>query len=74
MIYSSSQALATLQNLYGRFPRIIGKGDYAAVCDVSFTHHISRTHVIVIASCETLDEASPTQLLRTSANCIRYHR
>jgi hypothetical protein len=31
-IYDSSQGLATLQRLYGLFPRIVGKGDQAAVC------------------------------------------
>ena len=30
-IYDSSQALHTLQKLFGLFPRIIGKGDHAAV-------------------------------------------
>lgn len=31
MIFDSAQALITLQNLFGPFPRIIGKGDYASV-------------------------------------------
>ncbi len=31
-IYDSAQALITFQKLYGLFPRIIGKGDKAAVC------------------------------------------
>ena len=31
MIYNSAQALLTFQKLYGLFPRIIGKGDYASV-------------------------------------------
>jgi vacuolar protein sorting-associated protein 33A len=31
VIFDSMEALVTLQKLYGRFPRIIGKGDYAAV-------------------------------------------
>lgn len=30
-IYDSSQALHTLQKLFGLFPRIIGKGDHAGV-------------------------------------------
>ncbi|EGO31072.1 hypothetical protein SERLADRAFT_359168, partial [Serpula lacrymans var. lacrymans S7.9] len=30
VIYNSALALASLQKLYGQFPRIIGKGDYAA--------------------------------------------
>lgn len=31
VIYDSSQALVMLQKLYGLFPRIVGKGDYAGV-------------------------------------------
>jgi hypothetical protein len=31
VVYNSAQALVTLQRLYGLFPRIVGKGDYAAV-------------------------------------------
>jgi hypothetical protein len=31
VIYDSAQALFTIQKLYGLFPKIIGKGDYAAV-------------------------------------------
>jgi vacuolar protein sorting-associated protein 33A len=30
-IYNSAQALITFQKLYGQFPRIVGKGDSAAV-------------------------------------------
>ncbi|KAK7686681.1 hypothetical protein QCA50_010281 [Cerrena zonata] len=30
VIFDSTQALITLQKLYGAFPRIVGKGDYAA--------------------------------------------
>ncbi|RDB28384.1 Vacuolar protein sorting-associated protein 33A [Hypsizygus marmoreus] len=30
VIYDSAQALTTFQKLYGLFPRIVGKGDYAA--------------------------------------------
>jgi hypothetical protein len=30
-VYDSSQALYTLQKLYGLFPRIVGKGDSASV-------------------------------------------
>ncbi|KII91306.1 hypothetical protein PLICRDRAFT_89630 [Plicaturopsis crispa FD-325 SS-3] len=30
VVFDSAQALATLQKLYGRFPRIVGKGDYAS--------------------------------------------
>ncbi|TFK77545.1 Sec1-like protein [Pluteus cervinus] len=30
IIYDSAQALDTIQRTYGQFPRIIGKGDYAA--------------------------------------------
>ncbi|KAF8640883.1 hypothetical protein AX17_000531 [Amanita inopinata Kibby_2008] len=30
VIFDSAQALTTLQSLYGLFPRIVGKGDYAA--------------------------------------------
>ena len=30
-IYDAAQALNTFQKLYGTFPRIVGKGDYAAV-------------------------------------------
>lgn len=37
VIYNSAQALATLQKLYGLFPRIIGKGDYAAVSSTPST-------------------------------------
>lgn len=32
VIYDSAQALLTLEKLYGLFPRIVGKGDHAAVC------------------------------------------
>jgi hypothetical protein len=31
VIYNSTLALGTLQKMYGRFPRILGKGDYASV-------------------------------------------
>lgn len=34
-IYDSSQALHTLQKLFGLFPRIIGKGDHAGVSFVT---------------------------------------
>lgn len=34
VIYDSSQALVMLQKLYGLFPRIVGKGDYAGVSSV----------------------------------------
>lgn len=34
-IYDSSQALHTLQKLFGLFPRIIGKGDHAGVSFVA---------------------------------------
>jgi hypothetical protein len=30
-LYNSAQALLTLQRLYGLFPRILGKGEYAEV-------------------------------------------
>lgn len=29
MIFDSTQALLTIQKLFGTFPQIIGKGDYA---------------------------------------------
>jgi hypothetical protein len=31
VIYNSALALGALQKVYGRFPRILGKGDYASV-------------------------------------------
>jgi vacuolar protein sorting-associated protein 33A len=31
VIYDSAQALVTFQKLYGVFPRIVGKGDFASV-------------------------------------------
>ena len=31
VVYDSMQALLTLEKLHGLFPRIVGKGDYAAV-------------------------------------------
>jgi hypothetical protein len=31
IIFDSAQALVALQNRFGAFPRIVGKGDYAAV-------------------------------------------
>ena len=31
VIYDSAQALLTFQKFYGVIPRIVGKGDYAAV-------------------------------------------
>ena len=34
-IYDSSQALHTLQKLFGLFPRITGKGDHAGVSFVA---------------------------------------
>lgn len=34
VIYDSVQAFTTLQNLYGIFPRIVGKGDFAKVRDL----------------------------------------
>lgn len=34
VIFDSSQALVMLQKLYGLFPRIVGKGDYAGVSRV----------------------------------------
>ncbi|KZP25327.1 Sec1-like protein [Athelia psychrophila] len=42
VIYNSAQALATLQKLYGMFPRIIGKGDYAAKLAKLLTHPLSQ--------------------------------
>ena len=42
VIYDSMQALITLQKLHGLFPRIVGKGDYAAVSAV--THPPSSSH------------------------------
>jgi len=36
-IYNSALALGALQKVYGRFPRILGKGDYASVGACIFT-------------------------------------
>lgn len=43
IVYDSMQALLTLEKLHGLFPRIVGKGDYAAV----------RMQDIVYAATET---------------------
>ncbi|KAL6304888.1 Sec1-like protein [Sparassis latifolia] len=40
VIYNSMQALITLQKLYGLFPRVVGKGDYAGRLAKLLTRHI----------------------------------
>lgn len=35
-VYNAAQALVTLEKLYGLFPRIVGKGDHAAVSTLMF--------------------------------------
>ena len=38
VIYDSAQALLTFQKFYGVIPRIVGKGDYAAVSASTYVH------------------------------------
>lgn len=40
IIFDSAQALIALQNRFGTFPRIIGKGDYAGVSRTCYCKRI----------------------------------
>ncbi len=54
VIYDSMQALITLEKLHGLFPRIVGKGDYAAV---SMHERVQESTLIhLTASCELVVE------------------
>ena len=54
VVYDSTQALLTLEKLHGLFPRIVGKGDYAAVCMwpqvtslvLRFDHSVSHIYLL----------------------------
>jgi vacuolar protein sorting-associated protein 33A len=48
-IYDSAQALVTLQKLYGLFPRVVGKGDFASV-GRHFCGYVTRPIRNVLAS------------------------
>ncbi|CAL1694399.1 unnamed protein product [Somion occarium] len=43
VIFDSAQALITLEKLFGLFPRIVGKGDYAARLATLLTRHTSTS-------------------------------
>ena len=43
VIFNSMQALSSLQKLYGSFPRIVGKGDYAAVSIARYTSNVCHS-------------------------------
>ncbi|KAL1669096.1 Sec1-like protein [Schizophyllum commune] len=43
IIYDSVQALTTIQKLFGRIPRIVGKGDYAARLATLLTRNLPKT-------------------------------
>lgn len=54
VVYDSTQALLTLEKLHGLFRRIVGKGDYAAVCMwpqvtslvLRFIHSVSHIYLL----------------------------
>ncbi|KDQ63188.1 hypothetical protein JAAARDRAFT_29201 [Jaapia argillacea MUCL 33604] len=58
VIYNAAQALVTLQRIYGRFPRVVGKGDHAARLARLLTQPLSQPPDPIkspLASADNLD-------------------
>ncbi|KAJ4485667.1 Sec1-like protein [Lentinula aciculospora] len=58
VVYDSAQALITLQKLFGLFPRLLGKGDYAARLINLLTTYLTQSH----------DSSTADTLLEPSSN------
>jgi vacuolar protein sorting-associated protein 33A len=68
------QALTSLQNQWGIFPRIVGKGDHAAVsrvCTLKLScssHHIQRLANLMAKNLPTTSVDSSNALLRSMSD------